>query len=265
MENLMMFENKPVEVFEFNGQVLFNPYHCGECLDLSESSVRNHLSKMNSKQAILLKNSDVRDKDIRNLNNAGEKFLTESGVYKLIFKSHKSEAEKFQDWVTDEVLPQIRKTGGYLGTDNNMTDEEIMAKALMVAQNTINKKNELLQAKEKELADTREDLNTKNKFINQIAVSENSLLVREVAKIASKENIVIGEKRLWNKLREWGLIFKNSTEPKQKAIDRGYFEVVEGSRITSGSTFTYKTTRVTGKGQTYIINRLLEEREFIKE
>lgn len=113
MNNLMSFENKPVEVFEWKGQALFNPYHCGNCLDLSESSVRNHLSKMNSKQAILLKNSDVRDKDIRKLNNAGEKFLTESGVYKLIFKSKKAEAERFQDWVTDEVLPQIRKTGSY--------------------------------------------------------------------------------------------------------------------------------------------------------
>ena len=100
MNNIMIFENKKVEVFELNGQVLFNPYHVGECLDLLDSSVRNYLSKMNSKQAILLKNSDVQDKDIRKLNNAGEKFLTESGVYKLIFKSRKEEAERFQDWVT---------------------------------------------------------------------------------------------------------------------------------------------------------------------
>ena len=141
----------------------------------------------------------------------------------------------------------------------NMSDEEIMAKALMVAQNTINKKNELLKAKEKELTDTKADLNTKNKFINQIAVSENSLLVREVAKIASKNNISIGEKRLWNKLREWGIIFKNSTEPKQSAIDNGYVEVVEGSRQSGNKVFTYHTTRITGKGQKYIINKLLKE------
>lgn len=129
MKNLMVFENYNVEVFELNGQVLFNPYHCGECLELNESSVRNHLSKMNSKQSVLLKNSDVLNKDIRRMNNAGEKFLTESGVYKLIFKSKKKEAEKFQDWVTDEVLPQIRKTGSYQsqqkvieGLNNIITD-----------------------------------------------------------------------------------------------------------------------------------------------
>lgn len=122
MNNLMVFENHNVEVFEWNGQVLFNPYHCGECLELNESSVRNHLSKMNSKQAVLIKNSDVLNKDIRKLNNAGEKFLTESGVYKLIFKSKKKEAENFQDWVTDEVLPQIRKTGSYINNQSSINE-----------------------------------------------------------------------------------------------------------------------------------------------
>ncbi|WP_321835434.1 ORF6C domain-containing protein [Clostridium butyricum] len=112
-KNLMIFENKQVEVFEWNGQVLFNPYHCGNCLDLGESAVRMAIGKMNSKQVVKLTNSKVKDIDFRKLHNTGENFLTESGVYKLIFKSKKAEAERFQDWVTDEVLPQIRKTGSY--------------------------------------------------------------------------------------------------------------------------------------------------------
>lgn len=113
MNDLMIFEDHEVEVFEFEGQVLFNPYHVGECLELAESSVRNYLAKMNSKQAVLLKNSDVPNRDIRKLNNAGEKLLTESGVYKLVFKSHKPNAEKFTDWIADEVLPALRQTGHY--------------------------------------------------------------------------------------------------------------------------------------------------------
>ena len=113
MNDLMIFEGHEVEVFELNGTVLFNPYHVGECLELSDSAVRNYLAKMNEKQAVMLKNSDVRDKDIRKLNNAGEKFITESGVYKLVFKSRKPNAEAFTDWVTDEVLPTLRKTGSY--------------------------------------------------------------------------------------------------------------------------------------------------------
>ncbi|SPZ49676.1 Uncharacterized phage-encoded protein [Sarcina ventriculi] len=87
---------------------------------------------MNNKQVVKLKNLDVKDVPIRKLNNAGENFLTESGVYKLIFKSDKKEAEKFQDWVTDEVLPNIRKTGGYITTTNTMSDEDILARALQI-------------------------------------------------------------------------------------------------------------------------------------
>ncbi len=113
MKELMNFKGNDVEVLVINGVAYFNPYHCGSCLGLSKSAVRNHLSKMNKKQVVKLSNSDVRDKDIRKLNNAGESFLTESGVYKLVFKSNKPEAEEFENWVTDEVLPNIRKYGMY--------------------------------------------------------------------------------------------------------------------------------------------------------
>ncbi|MFQ4242947.1 toxin Bro, partial [Clostridioides difficile] len=147
MNELMNFEGKEIEIFEYNGQVLFNPYDCGRCLELSDSAIRNHLSKMNDTQAILLKNSAVLDKDIRKLNNAGEKFLTESGVYKLIFKSQKEEAEKFQDWISDEVLPAIRQTGAYI--TNNADPDKLREKAseiekLQLAYNSTSMLKELL-------------------------------------------------------------------------------------------------------------------------
>lgn len=113
MDELMIFEGHEVEVFELNGEILFNPYHVGACLDMAMSTVKDHMSKMNKKQVIKVKNSDVGLTDFRKLNNAGENFLTESGVYKLVFKSRKPDAEKFTDWVTDEVLPTLRKTGSY--------------------------------------------------------------------------------------------------------------------------------------------------------
>lgn len=134
MNNLMIFENKPVEVFEWKGQVLFNPKHVAECLDIK--NVNDNISKMTDKQVVKLtnsiigkadfRNSDIGKADIRKLNNAGENFLTESGVYKLIFKSHKVEAEKFQDWVTDEVLPSIRKTGSYQTMPNEVKKEDLI-------------------------------------------------------------------------------------------------------------------------------------------
>jgi anti-repressor protein len=178
--------------------------------------------------------------------------INESGLYSLILSSKLPGAKKFKRWVTSEVLPQIRKTGGYIPMNEEESEQDILAKALLIAQNTLRKKDELIKAKDKELE-------SKNRFLNQLAASENSLLVREVAKVASKENIVIGEKRLWAKLREWGLIFKNSTEPKQTGIDKGLFEVNEGTKESKGKVFTYRTTRVTGKGQAYIIKKLIEE------
>lgn len=114
MDNMMIFEGNNVEVFELNGQVLFNPRDVGKCLDMGDSTIRMAISTMNEKQVLKLKNSDVNNTDIRKLNNAGENFLTESGVYKLIFKSRKPEAERFSNWVTDEVLPSIRKHGAYM-------------------------------------------------------------------------------------------------------------------------------------------------------
>lgn len=121
MENLMIFEGHNMEVFEFDGQVLFNPKHVAEILGIADvkSSTRN----FNSKQLIKVKNSDVHNMHFRKLNNAGENFLTESGVYKLIFRSHKPEAERFSDWVTDEVLPSIRKTGSY---QKQLSPQEMM-------------------------------------------------------------------------------------------------------------------------------------------
>ncbi|HGM3198324.1 TPA: phage antirepressor [Clostridioides difficile] len=174
--------------------------------------------------------------------------IPESDMYRLIVNSKLPNAEKFESWVFDEVLPTIRKTGGYIHTTEDMSDDEIMARALQVAQRKIESKNR--------------ELEEKNRFINQIASSKNSLLVREVAKVISKSNgIIIGEKRLYEKLRLWGLVFKNSTEPKQFAVEKGYLETVEGTRETSTGVFTYRTTRVTGKGQEYILKRLLKEEE----
>ncbi|HEK4597372.1 TPA: hypothetical protein SOK46_002729 [Clostridioides difficile] len=120
MNNLMVFEGKEVEIFELDGKVLFNPKHVAECLEIK--NVNENLRNMNKKQVIKLTNSKIGDADFRKLHNTGENFLTESGVYRLIFASKKKKAEKFQDWVTDEVLPNIRKHGSYSINPNNIKD-----------------------------------------------------------------------------------------------------------------------------------------------
>jgi prophage antirepressor-like protein len=107
------FENQNVETITLDNNALFNHFDIGNCLGIEPTAVRNHLAKMNDKQKVLLTNSDVILNDIRKLANRGETFLTESGVYKLIMKSRVPSAEKFQDWICEEVLPKIRRTGLY--------------------------------------------------------------------------------------------------------------------------------------------------------
>lgn len=133
MQNLMIFEGHDVEVFEFEGQVLFNPKHVAECLDITDvnSSIRN----FNEKQVIKIKNSDMHNLHIRKLNNAGENFLTESGVYKLVFKSHKPNAEAFTDWIADEVLPTLRKTGSYEMPKKDKSKKEKLPSVNMMVKN----------------------------------------------------------------------------------------------------------------------------------
>lgn len=180
-------------------------------------------------------------------------FLTEDGLYEVLMQSRKSIAKQFKKEVK-KMIKQVRKTGGYIPINEEEDETAILAKAVMIAQKTVEKKDELLKAKTRELE-------VRNKFINQISSSQNTLLVREVAKVISSKNsgIVIGEKKLYQKLRDWGLILKYKNEPKQEYVNQGIFELTEGIRNTSAGTFTYQTMRVTGKGQEYILNRLLRE------
>ena len=221
MNNLMIFEGNKVEIFKFEGKVLFNPKDVGKCLDLSDSTVRNYLAEMNEKQAIILTNSKVLNTDIRKLANRGEKFLTESGVYKLIFKSRKEDAERFQDWVTDEVLPAIRETGGYIPASQNESDEEFLAKALLVAQKTLERKNKLLQEKEEIIELQKPKVEIYDMFMDK----DGTYGFRELRKsLESGLNISIKENDLKEIMYELGWISSPRSVKKllAKCIREGY-------------------------------------------
>ncbi|ASY50457.1 phage antirepressor KilAC domain-containing protein [Clostridium perfringens] len=257
MKNLMTFENKPVEVFEWNGQVLFNPYDCGDCLGLEKSSIRNYLAEMNEKQSIVLTNSKVLNTDIRKLANRGEKFLTESGVYKLIFKSKKKEAEKFQDWVTDDVLPSIRKHGAYM-TENTL--EKALTSPDFLIQLATNLKEE--QEKRRLLEEEKERNAPKVIFADAVSTSHTSILVGELAKLMKQNGIDTGEKRLFKWLRDNGYLIKRKgtdyNMPTQKSLELKIIEIKERTiNNPDGSIRITKTPKITGKGQQYFINKFL--------
>lgn len=252
MNNLMVFENHNVEVFEWNGQAVFNPYHVAECLDITDvkSSIRN----FNEKQVIKLTNSKMHNMHFRKLHNTGENFLTESGVYKLIFKSKKKEAEKFQDWVTDEVLPQIRKHGMY-AKDELLDNPDLL---IQVATQLKKEREEKKLLQEKIQEDKPKVL-----FADAVSASHTSILVGELAKILKQNGVDIGQKRFFEWLRRNGyLIKRHGTDynmPTQKSMDQGLFEIKETS-IThaDGHISISKTPKVTGKGQIYFINKFKE-------
>lgn len=257
MRNLMIFENKQVEVFEWNGQVVFNPYHCGECLGLGESSVRMAIGKMNNKQVVKLTNSNVKDIGFRKLHNTGENFLTESGVYKLIFKSKKKEAEKFQDWVTDEVLPTIRNHGAYM---TESTLEKALTSPDFLIQLATNLKEE---RKKRRLLEEEKKTNTpKVIFAEAVATSKTCILIGELAKLLKQNGVDTGQKRLFQWLRDNGYLIKRKgvdyNMPTQKSMEQGLFEIKETPIVHSdGHINISKTTKVTGKGQQYFINKFL--------
>lgn len=253
MNNLMIFEGHEVEAFELKGQVLFNPYHVGECLELNGDAVRKAMSRMNEKQVLKISNSDVTNNHIRKLNNAGENFLTESGVYKLVFKSRKPNAEKFTDWVTDEVLPSIRKHGMY-AVDDLINDPDLAIKAFTALKEE-KTRNKMLQA-------DNERMRPKEIFADAVATSQTSILIGDLAKLLKQNGVETGQKRFFEWLRENGYLIKRKgadwNMPTQKAMERGLFEVKESAvNNPDGSVRINKTTKVTGKGQQYFINKFL--------
>lgn len=255
MNNLMVFEGNEVEVFELNGQALFNPYQVGEILEIADvkSSIRN----FNHKQVVKVKNSDMYSMHFRKLNNAGENFLTESGVYKLVFKSRKPSAEKFADWVADEVLPSIRKHGMY-AVDDLINNPDLAIKAFTALKEE-KERNKMLQV-------DNERMRPKEIFADAVATSHTSILIGDLAKLLKQNGIDMGQKRLFNWMRDNGFLIKRKgsdwNTPTQKSMELKLFEVKESTaQNPDGSVRINKTTKVTGKGQQYFINKFLGEKE----
>ena len=205
-------------------------------------------------------------------------FITEPNLYKCIFQSRKKEAEAFQDWVCGEILPSIRKTGGYMVAKKDDTPEEIMARALLLAQATIDRQKAQVVEAERKVAqlDTEnrglskqvEGLERSNRFLRPgatfakaVETSEHSILVGELARIIKQNGVEIGQNRLFAWLRDNGYLCKKGemyNQPTQKALGMGLFEIKKTVIQTpNGDSLVTTTTKVTGKGQIYFVNKFL--------
>lgn len=182
--------------------------------------------------------------------------INESGLYSLILSSKMPKAKEFKHWVTSEVIPAIRKTGGYIAGSENMTDAEIMAKAVLVAQSTIQQRDQRIKELESDVAAAK----PKVLFADAVSASDSTILIGDLAKILKQNGHPIGQKRLFNWMREQGYLIKRQgadyNSPTQRAMEMGLFKIKETAISHSdGHVSVSKTTKVTGKGQQYFINK----------
>lgn len=185
-------------------------------------------------------------------------FISEANLYKTIFQSRKESAERFTDWVTSEVLPSIRKNGGYIAGQETMSDEELMAKALLVANNKIAERDKIIKQKQARI----EQMKPKEIFADAVATSHTSILVGDLAKLICQNGVQIGQKRLFVWLRDRGYLIKSGSSynmPTQRYIEQGLFEIKESNLVNpDGSVRITRTPKVTGKGQVYFVNKFLK-------
>lgn len=173
--------------------------------------------------------------------------VTEPGFYKLVMRSRKPEAKAFQRWVTHEVLPALRRDGGYM-VARDETPEQTMARAVLLAQQTIDRQKSRIA-----------ELEPKALFADAVAASDGTCLVGELAKMMRQNGVEIGQRRLFARLREDGYLGKsgsNTNVPTQRAMEMGLFRIKETAVTHSDGHVTLsRTPKVTGKGQRYFIER----------
>lgn len=199
-----------------------------------------------------LKRLDDDERSRFNLGRQGEtNIVNEAGLYVLVLGSRKPEAHEFQRWVTHEVLPSIRKHGGYMAGQERMTPEQMALASMRWLQSKVDEQAKQLKAQEGKVL-----------FANAVETARTSILVGDFAKILKSNGIDIGPRRLFAWLREHGWLIKAKGSswnmPTQKAMDLHLFEVKETAISHSdGHTTINKTPKMTGKGQTYFAKLFL--------
>lgn len=253
MNNLQIF-NSPefgqVRTIQQNGEPWFVGKDVAEILGYKDTS------------DAMKKHVDIEDKLTRRFADSGQNremyIINESGLYSLILSSKMPKAKEFKRWVTSEVIPAIRKTGGYIAGSENMTDAEIMAKAVLVAQSTIQQRDQRI----KELENDVQAAKPKVLFADAVSASDSTILIGDLAKILKQNGYNTGQKRLFQWLRDNGYLIKRQgadyNSPTQRSMELGLFRVKETPIIhADGHVTVNKTVKVTPKAQIYFANKFL--------
>lgn len=245
------FENNEIRALNIDDK----PYFVGK-------DVADILGYANPSKA-LADHVDEEDKlnneSLVSLGQRGGWLINESGLYSLILSSKMPNAKKFKRWVTSEVLPAIRKHGAY------MTEQKI-EEALLNPDTLITLAKQLKAEKEQRLLAQKqvEEMTPKAVFHDAVANAENTMLVRDVAHFLRQNGLDIGGTRFFVWLRLNGFLTKNN-QPTQLSLERGYFKVKETVVHTNHGFQTKTTPKITGRGQTFFLKKMLKEQEEMKE
>lgn len=249
MNNLKIFENAEfgqIRTAEVDGEPWFVGKDVAEALGYAEP-----------RSAVSKKVEEV-DRGVAEMETPSGKqnmtIINESGLYALIFGSKLESAKRFKHWVTSEVLPAIRKHGAY-AVDELLNNPEMAIKAFTALKEE--------REKNKRLQTDVDRMKPKEIFVDAVSASKTSILIGDLAKILKQNGINTGQNRLFETLRKDGYLIKqkgsNWNMPTQRAMEMGLFEIKESTHIDgNGCNVTTKTTKVTGKGQQYFINRYLK-------
>lgn len=250
---MQIFENSEfgkVRVVDVDGE----PWLVGK--DVTEI-----LGYKNSRDALRKHVRDT-DKGVTNCDTLGGKqkmtVINESGLYSLVMSSKLPAAEKFQHWVTSEVIPSIRKHGGYIAGQNEMSDMELLSRALLLVKNQLDDRNRQI-----------EEMQPKVIFADAVETSSTSVLIGDFAKLLKQNGIDIGQTRLFEWLRNNGYLMRVKGErrnmPTQRSMEMKLFEIKESViEHKDGHLTIIRTPKVTGKGQIYFANKFLQDR-FLQE
>lgn len=216
--------------------------------------VANALGYGNPRQA-LKTNVDDDDRGVHPVDTlSGTQDMTvinESGLYSLVLSSKLESAKRFKKWITSEVIPSIRKNGGYILNQENMSDEEIMARALITANKIIADRDARIQSLETEV----DKMKPASEFANQVSHADTDILVRDFAKLIQKNGINIGQNKLFDWFVDNGYLDQHHL-PYQRYMK--YFSVSEYVVHMPHGDVLGHTTRITGSGQVYFTKKILD-------
>lgn len=243
MNDIQKFTNDEfgtIRVADNNGEPWFVAKDVCDALGIATNHLRERNRGLDDDEVVSLPNWEGK--------GSAPLIVSEPGFYKLVMKSRKTEAKAFQRWVTHEVLPSIRKQGGYMTARADETPEEIMARALMLAKDTMDRQ-------QREIAELR----PKALFADAVAASDGTCLIGELAKMMRQNGVHVGQNRLFEWLRRDGFLGKtgsNYNVPTQMAMERGLFRIKETAVTHSdGHVTVNRTPKATGRGQRYFIDR----------